>query len=95
MSAPTTDTLDWRGVLVEVRYDHEKFGCAHIEVEVIEPPRAPIPVTATGYRSNFLPREVVEDAGGAIAYVQAWLDQAALDRKWIASVEKARQGELF
>jgi hypothetical protein len=60
---------------------HWRYGAGvaenHIEIRVIAPKGAPIPVTSTGYRSHFLSAEEVRAAGDAKAYVTAWLDHEA------------------
>ncbi|MGA0546824.1 hypothetical protein ACO2Q1_16255 [Brevundimonas sp. VNH65] len=92
-----TFTIDWQGVALSVTYNPAAFGgaTAHIEIHVLSPARAPLPITETGYRSHFLPPVYVEDAGGPVAYVLAWLDQAAQSREWRDHVERSRQGSLF
>lgn len=90
-------TFDWQGVALSVTYNPAAFGgvTAHIELHVITPERAPLPITKTGYRSHFLPPVYVDEAGGPVAYVLAWLDQATQSREWRAHVERSRQGSLF
>jgi uncharacterized membrane-anchored protein len=56
-----------------------------LEVRVIEPERAPLPITDTGYRSHFLLAGIVEEAGGPAAYVRCWLDEAARHPRWPSS----------
>jgi hypothetical protein len=83
--------IDWHGITVEIRYEpswslamNSAYGwsMAHIELHVIDPERAKLPVTDTGYRSHFVPNSVVIDAGGAIAFVRAWLDDEAQTPAW-------------
>lgn len=102
MSSPTRsivrETFDWRGVSVEVSYEAQWLGgdlTAHLEVRSVQPEKAPLPITATGYRSRFILPEVVEKDGGPVAYVRLWLDETAKDRKWIETEFKARQLSLF
>jgi len=70
---------------------------AHLEIRSIEPLRAPLPMTETGYRSHFHPMGMIErDFGGdVIAAVTNWLDEAAQCPEWKAHELAARQGELF
>ena len=62
---------------------------------VVEPLKAPLPVTETGYRSHFVDSGVVESFGGPAAFVQAWLDQEALTDEWRLLESASRQMALF
>ncbi|MHA6266343.1 hypothetical protein ACXYMP_05700 [Aliiroseovarius sp. CAU 1755] len=98
-------TLDWRGMLIEVRYcrswtklhsgQPDEFHMAHIEIESIEPARAMLPITETGYRSHFVPEQEVIEGGGALAYVEQALDEAASSISWQIREQEARQYSLF
>ena len=98
------ETLVWDGVTVEVRYDPDwsslsKLGAdrqiAHIELQVLEPMGAPLPVTETGYRSHFLPPEEVNVAGGPLAYVRRWLGEEERKPAWRRADMARRQLDLF
>ena len=99
----TIRRLDWQGVVVSVSYEPDWLGLAklgevsnaHLEIEVLSPERAVLPITDTGYRSHFLPRNAVEQAGGPIAYVEAWLDEAAKAPAWKKRQDQDRQLSLF
>lgn len=100
---PTTaTTLTWEGFSLAISYDPQWLrasddypGRAHLEVRVIEPERAPLPITETGYRSHFLLSGIVEEAGGPTAYVRAWLDEAARQPAWRKARDRWRQLSLF
>jgi hypothetical protein len=66
-----------------------------MELKVISPRGALIPVTDTGYRSHFLAPGVAERAGGPVAYVKAWLDEAAKCPAWQRKDFQSRQLSLF
>jgi hypothetical protein len=96
--------IDWHGITVEIRYEpswspamDSCYGrsMAHIELHVIDPACAKLPVTDTGYRSHFIPNDIVIEAGGAIHYVRAWLDDEAQTPAWKDAQEAARQFALF
>lgn len=93
----TLDVLVWRGVMIEVRYASRHFGgyLAHIELESVEPARAPLPVTETGYRSLFLEAADVQCAGGPCDYALKWLDEAAKEAGWVEYEAASRQMSLF
>lgn len=102
--AKTIERFDWQGVTVRVSYEADwlgvskelsQFATAHLEIEAIKPPKQPLPITETGYRSHFVARGVVEQAGGAVAYAWAWLDQAAKAPAWKRQEQQSRQLCLF
>lgn len=93
-----TETLDWRGVLIEISYEPRYLGdaiIAHLEVRTIQPHRAPLPMTETGYKSHFIPKGNVEDMGGPTVYVLAWLEHEASRKGWAEIEAAARQYTLF
>ena len=47
------------------------LGVAHLDITTIEPPRAPLPITETGYRSHFLHPDEVAAYGGPEAFCQS------------------------
>lgn len=80
---------DWQGIALSVAFTadcspamREVAGIvmAHIEVKA----GCPLPITKTGYRSLFLPLSEVEEAGGPIPFLHAWLDAAAEEAGWQA-----------
>jgi hypothetical protein len=103
-SKKITERLDWQGVRVAVSYEPDWLGMAertsdaataHLEVKRVSPNWAVLPITETGYRSQFLPRGAVERAGGPAAYVRAWLDEAAKAPDWRRKEFQSRQMSLF
>ena len=89
-------TIDWQGIALSVAYQPNWCGMHvhHIELHVIEPIGAVLPVTDTGYRSHFF-SDAVEAYGGPAAYVRAWLDEAAKAPAWQRHYEKTRQLTLL
>lgn len=76
--------ITWRGIDIEITFTPERFGISdHIELRSAG--RVPLPVTETGYRSNFLPCDHVAEYGGAVAFVTAWLDHEATQTGWIGA----------
>lgn len=93
-----TYTMTWRGLILEARYCANNYNViAHLEIESIDPPRAPLPMTETGYRSHFHPMGMIErDYGGdVIAAVTAWLNEVAERKDWKAAEDAAKQSDLF
>ena len=96
--------LDWQGIVVSVSYEADWLGMSksfpegavsHLEIEAVSPERAVLPVTDTGYRSQFLRCGTVESAGGPVAYAKAWLDEAARAPAWKRKYAESRQLSLF
>jgi hypothetical protein len=83
--------------------DYLSTGSDHLEIESIRPSRAPLPITATGYRSHFMPALDLINAGGPVAFVTAWIELEANGRAWSkTAVTKlapapapGAQGDLF
>lgn len=94
---PQTHRFIWQGIEIKATYAPVRWGViAHIEIESIHPPRAPLPITPTGYKSHFHPIGTIEANGGdVIAQIMAWLDEEATKPEWRAYAAKSRQGELF
>lgn len=90
----TTETLDWHGFLIQVTFEPQRF-VDHIQIETLEPQRAPLPITETGYRSHFILKGAVEELGSPADYFLAWLDATCKTKGWHRIEEKARQYELL
>ena len=95
-------TFDWRGITVTVTYEAlwlgscgGKYDAAHIAVESVKPERAQLPITETGYRSHFTTIEKVDEWGGPVAFVVAWLDDEAKSPVWKKHEQLSRQLTLF
>ena len=71
----------WRSIPIEITYTPDKFGMVdHIELRTEN--KAPLAVTETGYRSDFMNKGTVAHHGGAVAFVTAWLDHEAKRTGW-------------
>lgn len=94
---PQTYRFTWQGIEIEATYTPRKWNViAHLEIRSINPERAALPITATGYRSHFHPMGTIEAHGGdVVAQVTAWLDEEARSPKWQRHMERSSQGELF
>lgn len=99
-----TQIINWNGIKIEVRYCRdwspaylEVYGhpLANLEIKTLDPERAPLPVTHTGYSSRYLSPDAIEQYDSPAAYVLAWLDHEAQSPIWLAKQEAARQGLLF
>lgn len=91
-------TFTWKGIEIELTYKPREYGgvIAHLEVRTINPERAPLPITNTGYRSHYHPVGTIEsNEGTLIEQVTAWLDEEAKSKKWQTYLAEYRQLSLF
>jgi hypothetical protein len=86
---PERFEITWRGIVIEIRYRppfahfYEEHPIGYLEVTSIEPKKAPLPITKTGYVSRVVQGVHIEAEGGPVAFVQAWLEyKAAKSAKW-------------
>ena len=94
--------VNWQGIALEIRFERNWLGSppsefhpSHLEIQTTAPEREPLPITETGYRSHFVAAEDIDEAGGPVPYVTAWLDHAANSKEWKARAEAQRQLSLF
>ena len=94
---PTTYKIVWRDILIVIRHELDYLwkGTSHIEIHVVRPKAAAIPITETGYRSHFIDAHELDAAGGPIPFVLAWLDEEAKSKEWQKREVGRRQGDLF
>lgn len=92
-----TFKLIWRDVTLRIRHQRNYLtkGTDHVEIIVVAPEGAILPVTETGYRSHFIGTADLKAAGGPLRFVTDWLDREAKSRRWIEADLKSRQGDLF
>jgi hypothetical protein len=92
----------WNGILLEISHNAQWLppdimgeDLAHIEVQSIAPMDAPLPITATGYRSHFIAASAIAAAGGPVAYVDVWLTAESDSPAWREREQSARQFSLL
>ncbi len=87
------------GHAVRLRVDHTRnylvAGTDHIEIHVIAPKKAVIPLTDTGYRSHFIDCEQLREAGGVRRFVEQWLMAESHSKEWQKKDLARQQGDLF
>ncbi|MGO4134653.1 hypothetical protein ACEQ6A_08840 [Rhizobium brockwellii] len=93
----TDHLIQWQGMAISIRHvaNWSNTGFDHLEIQTVEPDRAPLPITETGYRSHFLHGSDLEAHGGAIAFVKAWLDHEAKSEAWKIAKAASDQLSLF
>jgi hypothetical protein len=100
-----THIIEWEGRRIEVRYEPDwlnrqndvdsEYLVGHLDIRTIAPGNAPIPITETGYRSHFIHPSIIEDAGGPVAYVLAWIKREAYAPHWLKIQTQFEQPSLF
>ena len=82
MGPSETYNAIWEGIALRIKWAPQycklpdlDFAIAHVAVEADPPER--LPISDTGFKSNFLKREEVEEYGGTVEFVEAWLDHDA------------------
>lgn len=84
---------------VRLRVDHTRnylvAGTDHIEIHVIAPKKAVIPLTDTGYRSHFIDGGQLKEAGGVRRFVEQWLATESHSKEWQKKELARQQGDLF
>jgi hypothetical protein len=86
-----------QGIEIEANYNLYGYApYAHLEIKSINPERAPLPMTETGYKSHLHTQGTIEACeGGVVGQVTAWLDEEAKKPEWKVIIEASRQGVLF
>lgn len=95
--------LQWRGITISISFEEAFLGfarpspgaTAHLQVQVVSPEHAPLPITETGYLSHFVHPDDVEAAGGPVAYVEAWIEHDAKSPSWVEHEREKQQLSLF
>ncbi len=96
--------ITWNSIQMEITYRpdtspafRKSYGrpLDHLEVRSLAPEREPLPITETGYLSQFYARNVIEEGGGPAALVLAWLEYFAQSPIWKAQQISRQQLDLF
>ena len=87
------------GQSIALSVDHARNylskGTDHLEIHVVSPKKALLPITETGYRSHFIDALELVNAGGPVSFVSAWLDREARTAAWNKRQTARQQGDLF
>lgn len=100
-----TQYFTWQNIKIAVRFHPNRFpvsnqekagdAIAHLEIKTMEPLNAPIPITETGYKLHFAPKDAILAYGTPVDFVKEWLNVQGRSKLWQAHLERSRQGELF
>ena len=96
-SAVTKSRFNWRDITLGVTCtpNYISNGGTHLELRVLAPKGAPVPITTTGYLSHFIDADELAAAGGAVPLFTAWLEREAKTKSWLNAEFRWRQGDLF
>lgn len=92
--------ITWQNIPIEIDYDpnYSKcyleaygYGLAHIQVRANQP----LPITGTGYKSQFIAEPCVAMYGTVVDFVTKILDTAATDPRWQQQQADRMQLDLF
>jgi hypothetical protein len=72
-----------------------EYLAGHFDIRTIGPQSALPPITETGHRSHFIHPSIIEDAGGPVAYVLAWIKRAAYAPHWLKIQTLFEQPSFF
>jgi len=98
------DSLVWNGITLLVSYEPDWLGLAaagfqepyaHLELQVLHPEGAPLPVSDTGYWSEFLSIGEAEEDGGHVALATALLEEFSNTQTWRVRWARWEQRDLF
>ena len=98
------DTLVWNDITILVSFEPDWLGlgaagfeepCAHMELQVLDPVGAPLPVSDTGYWSEFLSIGEAEEKGGACTLAVSLLEEFANSQTWRVRWARWEQRDLF
>ena len=94
---PASKRLVWRGITLRIRAtpNYLTKGTTHLEIDVVTPKDAILPITETGYRSHFIPTDVLKRSGGELRFVLDWIEREARCKQWQEAEFRWRQGDLF
>lgn len=92
----------WQGIDLNVSYcprwlcaDGDSLITQHIAI--CSAGKVALPITETGYKSLFMngTEALTEFNNNPVAYVLAWLDEAAKSKNWKTYIEANRQYSMF
>ncbi len=92
--------MEWEGIPLTLHLKRhfssaieQLYGYELVHVKVRAGER--LPTTETGFRSLFLSMQRLTEAGGLVAFVQAWLDDSAQLTQWQEYLQTQQQLNLF
>ena len=92
-----THWFTWRHLRCKVQETRHylSHGWTMLQLEIVAARDAPCPITATGYLAHHLDEAELARAGGAVAFLTAWMDREAQGKPYRRAEFLWRQGDLF
>lgn len=97
MSRIYAHSVTWRELtarVTEIR-DHKITGWTRLEIEVVTPPAAPLPLSGTSSHIHEVDADVISAAGGVAAYLVAWCEREHGSKRYADADFRWRQGRLL
>lgn len=100
----TTEALVWNEITILVSYEADWLGlsaggfedpCAHLELQVLHPMGAPMPLGDGGYWSEFVALGEAEEAGGPVQLASALLNEFSDRQSWRVAWARWEQRDLY
>ena len=100
----TTEALVWNEITILVSYEADWLGlfsggfddpCSHLELQVLHPVGAPMPLGDGAYWSEFLGCGQAEEAGGPALLASALLDEFSDRLSWRVAWARWEQRDLY
>lgn len=93
----TTHWFNWRHLRCKVQETPHYLsnGWTMLQLEVVASRDTPCPITTTGYLAHFLDEADLAHAGGAVAFMTAWMNRDAATRRYQDADFRWRQWDLF
>ncbi|NRA87514.1 MAG: hypothetical protein HRU28_08975 [Rhizobiales bacterium] len=87
---------EWQGITIEIDQHviHADVGITGITVKSILPEKEPLPISETGFLSQFPSIESVKHYGGVKNYILSYLDHEAAKPEWEKSKKRLKQEQI-
>jgi hypothetical protein len=93
----TTLAFTWRDIALKITVTEDAMlpGQTQLELTVVKPKSAPVPITSTGYYCHYVNAALLAADGGPVPFFTDWLDREARTKRWQQQEFRWRQGDLF
>lgn len=87
---PEHHEIEWEGIALSISAEtpywcnsfEETYGVPMVHLEIRSEDSRPLPITETGYRSEFIRADSLAEHGGVLAYVFQWMEAEAAEKRW-------------